>query len=173
LGTGSGLAELTLRIRNPQEARTQFARAVELGSTDSRVYFDYAMVLREVKEKNGPPLFRWRAAELDGGYQEAHAIWPSPCWRTRAGFSSDHGLACSYRQLQKLDEAHKAGEARASMQEVSSRQLPPKTCAGCAERLAGLRQHIAAQPAREQAAVRPWTRPVLEMRGPQFIGPSS
>jgi predicted Zn-dependent protease len=54
----AGMAELTWGMRKQQEARTHFARAVELGSTDPRVYFDYAMVLREVKQKNGPPLFR-------------------------------------------------------------------------------------------------------------------
>jgi hypothetical protein len=58
----AGLAELTWRMRKPEEARTHFARAVELGSTDPRIYFDYAMLLREGKESNGAAIIPLKRA---------------------------------------------------------------------------------------------------------------
>jgi Flp pilus assembly protein TadD len=69
----AGLAELAWRARDVAGARRHFARAAELGSTNPRLYYDYAMVLHETGEKDAAlaPVLK-RAVDLDPEYQEAH-----------------------------------------------------------------------------------------------------
>jgi hypothetical protein len=93
-------------------------------------------------------------------------------------FSYYHGLAYSYWRLQKLDEAQKAGEGARKhargVEETATAEDMLRAVASERERLAGLTQHIAAQPATEQAAVRPVNqtgpgdaRPTMHRSAPQ------
>lgn len=47
----SELGYYALRRQQKEEARAQFARAAELGSNDARLYYDYAVVMAEVGER--------------------------------------------------------------------------------------------------------------------------
>src|SRR4029077_12167727 len=69
----SGLAELAWRGKNPEEAKKHFARAAELGSTNPKLYYDYASVLNQVdgKDSSAIPALK-KAVELDPEYQDAH-----------------------------------------------------------------------------------------------------
>ena len=53
--------------------RGHFARAIELGTTNPKVYFDYAMMLHD-EDDNDPriPALLRKAVELDPGLSEGH-----------------------------------------------------------------------------------------------------
>jgi tetratricopeptide (TPR) repeat protein len=68
----AGLARLELREQNLEEARRHFARAVELGSREGRVYFDYAMMSRGRSGDKMATQMLQRALELDPELEEAH-----------------------------------------------------------------------------------------------------
>jgi tetratricopeptide (TPR) repeat protein len=67
----AGLAELAWRASQPAQAQTHFARAVDLGVTNPRLYYDCSMVLRDLNEKSTAaiPLLK-KAVELDPGCQD-------------------------------------------------------------------------------------------------------
>jgi len=125
----AGLAELAWRGKNPEEAKKHFARVAELGSTNPRLYYDYAMVLRQMDEKDSSaiPALK-RAVELDPEYQDAH-YYLAFCLMSDGkyqdavdhfkrvkhikidrAFSYYHALAYSHYQLEKWDDAQKAAE---------------------------------------------------------------
>jgi Flp pilus assembly protein TadD len=66
-------ARLAWMNRDEEEMKLHFARAIELGTTNGKVYFDYAMMLREsgAKEPEISALLR-RAVELKPDLVEAH-----------------------------------------------------------------------------------------------------
>jgi tetratricopeptide (TPR) repeat protein len=126
----AGLAELNRRMENPEEARRHFARAAELGSTNPRLYYAYAMVLREVKEKESSaiPLLE-KAVQLDPGYQDAQrylafCLVKSGRYqeaidhfkqvkhiKVEQAFSYYHGMAYAHYRLERFDDAQKLAEA--------------------------------------------------------------
>ena len=59
--------------QRPEAREVILARAAELGSTNPRLYYDYAMVLRQMDAKGSSaiPVLK-RAVELDPEYQDAH-----------------------------------------------------------------------------------------------------
>ena len=69
------LAYLSRRNAEKEEARRHFARAVELGCTDGKLYLDYAMLLREADQKDPAivPVLR-KAVEVNPQLQEAHLL---------------------------------------------------------------------------------------------------
>jgi Flp pilus assembly protein TadD len=125
----AGLAELAWRTKNPEDARTHFARAAELGSTNPRLYFDYATVLRESgKDSVAIPALQ-KAVALDPGYQDAH-FYLAFCLmsddkhqeavdhfnkvkriKLEQAFSYYHAIAYANYRLEKWDDAQKAAEA--------------------------------------------------------------
>jgi tetratricopeptide (TPR) repeat protein len=67
-----GLARLEMRERNTDAARQHFARAVELGSKDPRVFLDYGMCLRgRTSDARAMEMFR-KALAIDPELDEAH-----------------------------------------------------------------------------------------------------
>jgi len=68
----AGLGRVFLREKNHEEARRHFSRAVELGARDSRVFFDYAMLLRgRAGDQQAVELLR-KALDLDPDFEDAH-----------------------------------------------------------------------------------------------------
>ena len=65
----AGLAELAWREKDLDSARTHFARAVELGASNPRIYYDYARAAEGAPAKI--PLLE-KAVALDPGFQEGH-----------------------------------------------------------------------------------------------------
>jgi tetratricopeptide (TPR) repeat protein len=126
----AGLAELAWRGKNPEEARKHFARAAELGSTNPRLYYDYATVLREVNERDSSaiPVLK-RAVELDPAYQDAQQFLAFCLMsdgkyqdavdhfgkvkhiKIEQAFAYYHAIAYADYQLEKWDDAQKAAEA--------------------------------------------------------------
>ena len=122
----AGLAELAWTGKNPEEARRHFARAAELGSTNPRVYFDYAMVLLELGEGAIAPLKK--AVDLDPEYQDAQRYLAYSLLRDRQyqqamdhfgkvkhikaeqACAFYHGIAYAEFHLEKFDDARKAAE---------------------------------------------------------------
>lgn len=121
----AGLAELAWREKKLDEATTHFARAVELGSTNPRLYYDYARVARDAKARI--PLLQ-KAVALAPGYQEAHRYLAFCLLQDRQyqgaidqlklvksikveqAFSYYHELAYAFLQLGRFDDAQKAAE---------------------------------------------------------------
>ncbi|HVP47397.1 MAG TPA: tetratricopeptide repeat protein [Bryobacteraceae bacterium] len=126
----AGLAELAWSAQDLEDARRHFARAAELGSTNPRLYFDYAMMLRALGESNSaaiPPLKK--AVELNPDYQDAH-LHLAYCLlqdrqyqealdhfgkvkhlKVERASTYYHGIAYADYHLEKFDEARKAAEA--------------------------------------------------------------
>jgi hypothetical protein len=129
----AGLAYLALRSRSAQEAERRFARAVELGCDDAKLFFDYATFTVDSDAKKRAALLR-KAVELKPGYDEA---------RLYLGFASY--------------EAEDFPGARDALQSV--KQVPPEQAASYFLALAfssdrlGLREEakIAAQRALDAA----------------------
>ena len=121
-----GLAELAWREKELDGAATHFARAVELGSTNARIYYDYASAAQDGKKRI--PLLQ-KAIALDPGYQEAHRylafclvqdhqyqpaidqLRQLKSIKAEQAFSHYHTWAYAALQLEKLDEAQTAAEA--------------------------------------------------------------
>jgi hypothetical protein len=187
----AGLGELLWHIQKPEDARTDLARAVELGTTDPRIYFDYAMVLREGNERNGgaaiAPLKR--AIELDSGYQDAHRYLAYCLLENREyheaidqvklvktvkpeqAYSYYHSLAYAYFQIQKLDEAQKAGEGARKFargaEETATAEDMLRAVASERERLTSLTKQVAAvRPVNQPALSSGDGRPTLHRSGP-------
>jgi tetratricopeptide (TPR) repeat protein len=126
----AGLAQLAWSAQDLEDARRHFARAAELGSTNPKLYFDYAMLLRASGESNSaaiPPLKR--AVELNPDYQDAH-LHLAYCLlqdrqyqealdhfgkvkhlKVEQASTYYHGIAYADYQLEKFDEARKPAEA--------------------------------------------------------------
>jgi tetratricopeptide (TPR) repeat protein len=124
----AGLAELAWTGKNPEEARRHFARAAELGSTNPRLYFDYAMVLLEVGEERSAIAPLKKAVDLDPEYQDAQRYLGYSLLRDRQYQQAMdyfgkvkhikaeqasvfyHGIAYAEFHLEKFDESRKAAE---------------------------------------------------------------
>jgi tetratricopeptide (TPR) repeat protein len=125
----AGQAELAWTGKNPDEARRHFARAAELGSSNPRLYFDYAMVLLELGAAEGTAIAPLKkAVELDPDYQDAQRYLAYSLLRDRQyqqavdhfakvkHIKSEqasvfyHGVAYAEFHLEKFDEARKAAE---------------------------------------------------------------
>jgi tetratricopeptide (TPR) repeat protein len=125
----AGRAELAWRSKDLEEARKHFARAAELGSTNPRLYFDFARVLGGTPEKEiaAIPLLK-KAVEMDPDYQEAHH-YLAFCLLQDGEYQEAinhfgkvknvkpeqasafyHGIAYGEYHLEKWDEARKAAE---------------------------------------------------------------
>jgi len=125
----AGLAELAWTGKNPEEARGHFARAAELGSTNARLYFDYAMVLLQLGEAEGAAIAPLKkAVDLDPDYQDAQRYLAYSLLRDRQYQQAMdhfakvkhikpeqasvfyHGIAYAEFHLEKFDDARKAAE---------------------------------------------------------------
>jgi Flp pilus assembly protein TadD len=125
----AGLAELAWTGKNPAEARRHFARAAELGSTNPRLYFDYAMVILELGEGEGASIAPLKkAVDLDPDYQDAQRYLAYSLLRDRQYQQAldhfgkvkhikaeqasvfYHGMAYAEFHLEKFDDARKAAE---------------------------------------------------------------
>src|SRR5579864_1192090 len=126
----AGLAEMAWREKDIEGARRHFARAAELGSTNPRMYYDYAMILRQAGQGDAAlvPVLK-KAVELDPDYQDAHHHLAFCLLQTKDyqgavdhftkvkavkradAFSYYHGLAYANYRLEKHDAAKKAAEA--------------------------------------------------------------
>jgi tetratricopeptide (TPR) repeat protein len=116
-------------LREPEEGQRHFARAVELGSRNAMVYFDYAMLLRE-KQINDPmilPLLE-KAVELkpdlaDAQYELGARFYQEKMYaRSVVHFNQIRqvsreravpmfrAMAYAYHQLGDSEEARKAAE---------------------------------------------------------------
>ncbi len=171
----AGLAELDWRMQKAEQAREHFARAAELGATDPRIYFDYSMVLRDLRDNSAAITALKKSLALDGGNQDAHrylAHWLVDdhayqeavdqfrlvkSVKTDQAFSYYHGLAYAYFQLQKLDDAQKAGEGAKKfahgLQETAAADDLLRAVAAERERLAALTRKPS-QPAPVQTAAK-------------------
>ncbi|HKW97815.1 MAG TPA: tetratricopeptide repeat protein [Bryobacteraceae bacterium] len=126
----AGSGELAWREKDIEGARRHFARAAELGSTNPRLYFDYAMVLKQSgqDDRGLAPVLK-KAVELDPDYQEAHHYLAFCLLQTQDyqgavehftkvrtvkaadAFSYYSGLAYANYRLEKRDAAKKAADA--------------------------------------------------------------
>jgi len=124
----AGLAELAWSGKNPEEARRHFARAAELGSTNPRLYFDYAMVLLEIGEQGSAIAPLKKAVGLDPEYQDAQRYLAYSLLRDRQYEQAMdhfgkvkhikaeqasvfyHGIAYAEFHLERFDEARNAAE---------------------------------------------------------------
>jgi tetratricopeptide (TPR) repeat protein len=125
----AGLAELAWTGKNPEDARRHFARAAELGSTNPRLYFDYAMVLLELGEWERASIAPLKkAVDLDPEYQDAQRYLAYSLLRDRQyqealdhfgkvkhikaeqASTFYHGIAYAEFHLEKFDDARKAAE---------------------------------------------------------------
>lgn len=71
----AGLAGLAMRKGKQEEARRHFERAIALGSRDAGVYFEYAMLLRDLKApREQVDTWLQRTVELNPNYAEAHFL---------------------------------------------------------------------------------------------------
>lgn len=174
----AGLAELAWRGKNTEEAKKHFARAAELGSTNPKLYYDYATVLHQVdgKESAAIPVLK-RAVELDPEYQDAHyylAFWLMSDGRYQdavdhfrrvknikieQAFSYYHAIAYADYQLEKWDDAQKAAEGARKYarqpQDVSSAEEMLHALSQERERRAMIAQQMAAPPAEQAMPHRP------------------
>jgi tetratricopeptide (TPR) repeat protein len=170
----SGLAELAWRGKNPVEAKKHFARAAELGSTNPKLYYDYASVLNQVdgKDSSAIPVLK-KAVELDPEYQDAH-YYLAFCLMTdgkyqdavdhlrrvkhikiEQAFPYYHAMAYADYQLEKWDDAQKAAEAARKYarqpQDVASAEDMLRALSQERERRAMIAQQTAAQAAGQAA----------------------
>jgi tetratricopeptide (TPR) repeat protein len=126
----AGLAELAWREKDLDAARRHFARAAELGSTNPRIYYDYAMILRTDGENGASsiPALK-KAVELDPDYQDAHHYLAFCLLQAEnfqdavehfnkvkkvkgdQAFAFYHGLAYANYRLEKRDAARIAAQA--------------------------------------------------------------
>jgi Flp pilus assembly protein TadD len=126
----AGLAELALREKDIDGAGRHFARAAELGSTNARLYYNYAMTLRSSGQKDAAliPVLK-QALDLDPDYQDAHHYLAYCMLQSQdyegavehftkvrqikraEAFQYYHGLAYANYRLDKRDAARKAAEA--------------------------------------------------------------
>ncbi len=188
----AGLAELAWRAKNPEEARKHFARAAELGSTNPRLYFDYAMVLREADEKESAAIpALQKAVALDPDYQDAH-YYLAFCLlsdgkyqeavdhfkkvkhiKVEQAFSYYHAIAYADYQLEKWDDAQKAAEGARKY----ARQVPDIASADDMlralsqehERRATIAQQLAALAAEQAAGPRGAGEPVAAAEKPRQL----
>ena len=190
----AGLAELSWRDKNLEDARRHFARAAELGSRNPRLYFDDAMVLRELGESDStaiPPLRK--AVELNPDYQEAHLYLAYCLLRDRqyqealdhfgkvkhlkADRASTfyHGIAYADFHLEKFDDARKAAEAAKkyaqNLEETAAAEDMLRALDREKERRALIAQQPAAQPSRPAAAQA--SEPGPKQPGPKQPGPKA
>ncbi len=71
----TGLATLALRAQRYEEARRRFERAIQLGASDGPTYFEYAMLLRDMKAPAAQvDEFLAKAVAASPGLAEAHFI---------------------------------------------------------------------------------------------------
>jgi Flp pilus assembly protein TadD len=120
-----GLAQLDWREHRPQEARRHFARAIELGSRDPYMYFDYAVLEREnsallrkaLQLKPGWHEAQYRlglALVREGAYEEAVELLLRTRITPEQAFPYCYGLAYAYLRLgRQADAASYALEGRA------------------------------------------------------------
>ncbi len=125
----AGLGELAWTGKNPEEARRHFARAADLGSTNPRLYFDYAMVILELGEGDRAAIVPLKkAVDLDPEYQDAQRYLGYSLLRDRQYQQAMdhfgkvkhikaeqasvlyHGMAYAEFHLEKFDDARKAAE---------------------------------------------------------------
>ncbi|MBI2681556.1 MAG: hypothetical protein HYX25_11200 [Candidatus Solibacter usitatus] len=126
----AGLAELALGGKDMDDARRHFARAAELGSTNARLYYNYAMTLRNSSQDEAAliPALK-QALVLDPDYQDAHHYLAYCMLQSQdyegavehftkvrqikraEAFQYYHGLAYANYRLDKRDAARKAAEA--------------------------------------------------------------
>ena len=121
----AGLAELVWRDKQYDEATKHFARAAELGSTDARVYHDYARVARETKTRisalqkslaldpANAEARRYLGSCLlqDGQYQTAfEQLLQVKNLKPEQAFSFYHEMSFAALHLGRLDDAQKAAE---------------------------------------------------------------
>ncbi len=126
----AGLAELALHDKDIDGAGRHFARAAELGSTNARLYYNYAMTLRRGGQKDAAliPVLK-QALALDPDYQDAHHYLAFCMLQSQdfegavehftkvrqvkrvEAFQYYHGLAYANYRLDKRDAARKADEA--------------------------------------------------------------
>ena len=66
-----GLARLCRREQKNEEAMAHYARALELGSTNAKMYLDYGRLLRFYDKRAEAVAVLKRATEIEPGYQEA------------------------------------------------------------------------------------------------------
>lgn len=187
----AGLAELAWRGRNSEEARKHFARAAELGSNNSRMYFDYAMVLQHAdgKDSSAIPALK-KAVELDPDYQDAHYYLAFSLMsdgqyqealehfrrvkhlKVEQVFSYYHAMAFSDYRLEKWDEAQKAAEGARKYarqpQDIASAEDMLRALTEDRERRATIEQQKAALAA-EQAAPRRAGEPVGVVERPKQL----
>ena len=152
--------------RETEEACTHFARAVELGSANAQLYYDYANLLHQSRELHTKriPLLR-RAVELDPGFSKA---------RYYLGFSllADRNYEEAVRQLEQVkrvdrEEAYPMFQALAHAYHQLGNQAGAITAAERAKKYArnadetaaaeGLLEYLKAppRPAQVQARTRP------------------
>ncbi len=71
----AGLAGLAMRQNKWEEARKYFERAMALGSSDAGTYFQYAMLLRDLKApREQVNQYLEKAVELNPNFAEAHFL---------------------------------------------------------------------------------------------------
>ncbi len=117
------------RWNDLEPAREHFARAVELGSTNARMYFEYSALARQAGTKSAEviPLLK-KAVELDPEYREAHFMLGQYLLGERdyeaalrqfslvkkvtpeRALPLFHNIALAYIGMDKLDEAEKAAD---------------------------------------------------------------
>jgi tetratricopeptide (TPR) repeat protein len=169
----AGLAELAWGAKNPQEAKKHFARAAELGSTNPRIYFDYATVLGDAGKDSAAIPALEKAVALDPDYQDAH-YYLAFCLMTdgkhqeavdhfkkvkhikiEQAFSYYHAMAYANYQLEKWDDAQKAAESARKYArqatDIASAEDMLRALSQDRERRATIAQQMAALSA-EQAA---------------------
>ncbi|MCU1274701.1 MAG: hypothetical protein JWO48_2132 [Bryobacterales bacterium] len=126
----AGLAELAWSGRRPDEACRHFARAVELGSMNPRLYYDYSLALRAAGQPDSAAIpFLKKALALNPEYTEARQFLAFCLLqdgkyqdsvdnfkqvkriKPEQAFSYYHALSYAYYQLGKWDDAQNAAEA--------------------------------------------------------------
>ncbi len=191
----AGLAELAWRGKNPGEAKKHFARSEELGSNNPRMYFDYAMVLHQTDGKDSAaiPALK-KAVELDPEYQDAHYYLAFSLMsdsqyqdaldhfkkvkhiKIEQAFGYYHAMSyCDY-QLEKWDDAQKAGEAARKYarqpQDIASAEDMLRALTEERERRAMIAQQMAALAAEQaagQTAPRRASEPVAAAEKPKQL----
>jgi len=121
----AGLAELKWRDKRSDEAAGHFARAAELGTTDARVYYDYAIVAADPKIKitmlqksvaldstnNEARRYLGFCLLQDSQYQNAlDQFLQVKNLKQEQAFEFYHAIAFAALQLGKLTDAQKAAE---------------------------------------------------------------
>jgi len=121
-----GLARLSLRERQRPEAAAHYARAVDLGSTNARMYLDYGRLLRAADQRAEAVAILKRATEIDPENPDARLELAFACVLNdqhaealaqfllvkqvtpERAFEYFHAMAYSYYRLDRKPEARDA-----------------------------------------------------------------